>query len=349
MRRESKRFVAVDSQGYAIHMNDNMKETEGELREGRVLHVHQSHYAFLHNRSLLESGGVFVTRAMGLVSVSPRFRSHQSAKRRLRRPSQVPILLPPDPYAGGASPAWECYSNTPAASPYVGTTPAWNPNARTLVGSPCAGDETPAPSPHPSFPDYYAFEGGVTPTWASTEWSGDERPMLDMDLSDNSSDPYGKFSTFIDYIHKSTKASKHRAEFAPDWQLELADLIDISELRVRIKGTLEEKYLDGKYESLLVHIVSTETANSCFEYTALARFDSTSEECNLLLQYLVPDAPSKQDQLAVVLHESKQGHKVRVKQRPNEDIPTEQLVVESLMNDGPSFWECQKDWMCALW
>lgn len=131
--------------------------------------------------------------------------------------------------------------------------------------------------------------------------------------------------------------------------LELADLVDISKLRVRIKGTLEEKYLNGKYESLLVHILSTKSASNCFEHTALVRFESTLEECSLLMQYLVPDPPSRQDQLAVVLHESKQGLMVKVKQRPNEGLPIEQLVVESSMSGGPSFWECQKDWMCALW
>lgn len=131
--------------------------------------------------------------------------------------------------------------------------------------------------------------------------------------------------------------------------LELADSVDISKLRVRIKGTLEEKYLDGKYESLFVHILSTKSASNCFEHTALVRLESTLEECNLLMQYLVPDPPSKQDQSAVVLHESKQGDTVIIKQQPSEGMPTEQLVVESFVSGGPMFWECQKDWMCALW
>lgn len=126
-------------------------------------------------------------------------------------------------------------------------------------------------------------------------------------------------------------------------------MIDISTLRVRIRGTLEENYLDGKFESLLVHTLSTECASSCFEHAALVRVESTSEECRLLMQYLVPDAPSQQEQLAVVLHESRQGETVKVKQRPSEDMPTEQLVVESIMKDGPVFWECQKDRLCALW
>lgn len=66
------------------------------------------------------------------------------------------------------------------------------------------------------------------------------------------------------------------------------------------------------------------------------------------MHYLVPDAPSQQDQLAVVLHESRQGEMVKVKQRPSEDMPMERLVVEST-SKAVVFWECQKDWMCALW
>lgn len=72
MRRDSNRAIATDSEGHEIRINDNMKETQGEARKGRVLHIHQSHYAFLHNRDLTENGGVFVTRAMGLVSVAPK-------------------------------------------------------------------------------------------------------------------------------------------------------------------------------------------------------------------------------------------------------------------------------------
>lgn len=101
MHRDSRHFVAVDSQGYKIRINDNMKETEGGLREGRVLHVHQSLYAFLHNRGLLESGGVFVTRAMSLTSVVPRLRPHPLLVG--RRHKKIPPT--PDFYAGGASPA----------------------------------------------------------------------------------------------------------------------------------------------------------------------------------------------------------------------------------------------------
>ncbi|KAG8882142.1 transcription elongation factor spt5 [Tulasnella sp. 331] len=75
MRRDSRRAIATDSQGYEIRISDNMKETDGEGRKGTVLHIHQSFYAFLHNRDIIENGGVFVTRARGLMSVAPKGRS----------------------------------------------------------------------------------------------------------------------------------------------------------------------------------------------------------------------------------------------------------------------------------
>lgn len=37
-----------------------------------MLHIHQSHYAFLHNREIAENGGVFVVGARTLVSVTPK-------------------------------------------------------------------------------------------------------------------------------------------------------------------------------------------------------------------------------------------------------------------------------------
>jgi transcription elongation factor SPT5 len=36
------------------------------------LHIHQSFFAFLHNRDILENGGVFVTRARSLASLAPK-------------------------------------------------------------------------------------------------------------------------------------------------------------------------------------------------------------------------------------------------------------------------------------
>ncbi|KAK7057324.1 transcription elongation factor SPT5 [Favolaschia claudopus] len=72
MRRDSHRSVATDSQGHELRINDNMKEIEGEGRKGRVLHIHQAFWTFLHNRDIAENGGVFVARARSLVSVAPK-------------------------------------------------------------------------------------------------------------------------------------------------------------------------------------------------------------------------------------------------------------------------------------
>jgi len=41
-------------------------------RKGRVLHTHQSFFAFLHNRDITENGGVFVTRCRSLASLAPK-------------------------------------------------------------------------------------------------------------------------------------------------------------------------------------------------------------------------------------------------------------------------------------
>ncbi|PCH36846.1 hypothetical protein WOLCODRAFT_127725 [Wolfiporia cocos MD-104 SS10] len=72
MRRDSNRAIATDSEGHELRVNDNVKEIDGEGRKGRVLHTHQSFFAFLHNRDYNENGGVFVTRARSLVSLAPK-------------------------------------------------------------------------------------------------------------------------------------------------------------------------------------------------------------------------------------------------------------------------------------
>ncbi|KAI6015115.1 hypothetical protein F5J12DRAFT_815987 [Pisolithus orientalis] len=72
MRRDSHRAIATDSEGHELRVNDNVREIEGEGRKGRVLHIHQSFFAFLHNRDVPENGGVFVTRCRSLASLAPK-------------------------------------------------------------------------------------------------------------------------------------------------------------------------------------------------------------------------------------------------------------------------------------
>ncbi|KAF5384247.1 hypothetical protein D9615_003416 [Tricholomella constricta] len=72
MRRDSIRAIATDSEGHELRINDNVKEVDSEGRKGQVLHIHQSFFAFLHNREITENGGVFVTRARSLASLAPK-------------------------------------------------------------------------------------------------------------------------------------------------------------------------------------------------------------------------------------------------------------------------------------
>ncbi|KAF8624668.1 hypothetical protein AX17_006999 [Amanita inopinata Kibby_2008] len=72
MSRNSNKAIATDSEGHELRVNDNMKEIDGEGRKGRVLHIYQSFFAFLHNREYQENGGVFVTRARSLASLAPK-------------------------------------------------------------------------------------------------------------------------------------------------------------------------------------------------------------------------------------------------------------------------------------
>ncbi len=72
MRKDSNRAIATDHDGHELRIQDNVKEFEGEGRKGQVLHIHQSYFAFLHNRDIAENGGIFVTRARSLVSLAPK-------------------------------------------------------------------------------------------------------------------------------------------------------------------------------------------------------------------------------------------------------------------------------------
>ncbi|KAG8701973.1 transcription elongation factor spt5, partial [Ceratobasidium sp. 395] len=72
MRRDLNRATAIDAHRHEIRVRDSMKEIDGEMRKGQVLHIHQSTYASLHNRDIAKNGGVFVTRARSLVSAAPK-------------------------------------------------------------------------------------------------------------------------------------------------------------------------------------------------------------------------------------------------------------------------------------
>jgi transcription elongation factor SPT5 len=72
MRKDSRHAIATDHDGHELRVEDNVKEIDGEGRKGQLLHIHQSFFAFLHNREITENGGIFVTRARSLVSLAPK-------------------------------------------------------------------------------------------------------------------------------------------------------------------------------------------------------------------------------------------------------------------------------------
>ncbi|KZT59301.1 transcription elongation factor Spt5 [Calocera cornea HHB12733] len=65
MRRDSKRTIGLDHERQQFKAGDNMVEVEGASRSGVVLHIY-SFSAFLHNRTIKENGGVFVTQCHNL-------------------------------------------------------------------------------------------------------------------------------------------------------------------------------------------------------------------------------------------------------------------------------------------
>jgi transcription elongation factor SPT5 len=67
MSRKSRDWYVVNNS-----VNDLKVSILLQGRKGRVLHIHQSFYAFLHNRDYLENGGIFVTRARSLASLAPK-------------------------------------------------------------------------------------------------------------------------------------------------------------------------------------------------------------------------------------------------------------------------------------
>ena len=69
MKVESKKSIATDRDGFEIRIGDTVKEVQGELRQGIILHIHRS-YAFLYNRELNENLGVFVARTANLATVA---------------------------------------------------------------------------------------------------------------------------------------------------------------------------------------------------------------------------------------------------------------------------------------
>lgn len=67
---ERRRHAAsTDHDGIEIRNDDTVRESGGEQRQGRILHIYRS-YLFLHNRQLHENAGVFVVRNNNVITVA---------------------------------------------------------------------------------------------------------------------------------------------------------------------------------------------------------------------------------------------------------------------------------------
>ena len=69
MKLENRKSVATDHDGFEIRIGDTVKEIQGELRQGTILHIHRA-FAFLYNRELNEHLGVFTARTINLATIA---------------------------------------------------------------------------------------------------------------------------------------------------------------------------------------------------------------------------------------------------------------------------------------
>lgn len=69
MKLENRKSIATDRDGFEIRIGDTVKETQGEMRQGTILHIHRA-FAFLYNRELNENLGVFVARTSNLATIA---------------------------------------------------------------------------------------------------------------------------------------------------------------------------------------------------------------------------------------------------------------------------------------
>ncbi|KAK9237028.1 hypothetical protein V1525DRAFT_405086 [Lipomyces kononenkoae] len=69
MKVDNKFSFATDRNGSEIRVGDTVKETEGEGRQGVILHIYRT-YAFLHDRSQNDNAGVSLVRTRNVTAVA---------------------------------------------------------------------------------------------------------------------------------------------------------------------------------------------------------------------------------------------------------------------------------------
>ncbi|KAK9492981.1 hypothetical protein V1508DRAFT_417014 [Lipomyces doorenjongii] len=69
MKVDNKFSFATDRNGSEIRVGDTVKETDGEGRQGVILHIYRT-YAFLHDRSQNENAGVSLVRTRNVTAIA---------------------------------------------------------------------------------------------------------------------------------------------------------------------------------------------------------------------------------------------------------------------------------------
>ncbi|KAF9267245.1 transcription elongation factor Spt5 [Marasmius fiardii PR-910] len=281
----------------------------------------------------------------------------------------------PNPYAadGGRTPAWQPSSRTP--NPYAangGATPGRNANA----GAASWGGATPGRSAWGSGSGSDGW-GGATPAsrsdWSTDVWNAPTPASAPTPATAPTPAAYiaptpglSAFSyatggmglsaptpgVFPETPGTMTFEEIGRGPYTPeeDWTLDPQVKPYYNRLKVTVHDTIRAGYLEGAYENRTAVVLTASRASDGFDQTAYVRFidDGKNEERSILMKYLMPSVPDMVDEEAVVIYGQRKGELVKVRQRPDSSDVIEMVVVETVGTDGAAFWECQKDWMCAL-
>ncbi|KAL0063273.1 transcription elongation factor spt5 [Marasmius tenuissimus] len=279
----------------------------------------------------------------------------------------------PNPYAadGGRTPAWQASSRTP--NPYAngGATPGRNTNQG--AGSSSWGGATPGRNAWGSGSGASDGWGGATPgrsDWSSDVWNAPTpasapTPSIAPTPAPYATAPTPAFSSFgmggmsapTPGVFPETPGAVNfeevgRVPHTPDedWILDPQVKPHYNRLKVTVHDTIRAGYLDGAYENRAAVVLTASRAGEGFDQTAYVKFvdDGQGEERSIMMKYLLPFIPDTVDEEAVVISGPRKGELVKVRQRPDSNESTELVVVESVGTNGAAFWECQKDWMCAL-
>lgn len=74
---QRRNAVATDRNGSEIRVGDTVKESGGENKTGRILHINRGHL-FLHDRTRLENSGLWTTRCMNVVTIASKASATQA-------------------------------------------------------------------------------------------------------------------------------------------------------------------------------------------------------------------------------------------------------------------------------